>query len=459
MFSLICGTLALAGRGTVWTAAVTLTVFAGFGIYFGLVLNDPAFDFRAFIIRGVYLFVLAVLLGYVGLHEQHMLREMWLLASWPHAVHADMETLVRNLLGYGEPLVGAPHAVLAWSEHDAPRRLVASWNRGQWSCQRQSSEADLVASDVADRAFICVDLPAGRTLIQTDTTSLDLVPWVGEALDRDFAQHVASRTVLSVPIAGESFSGRLFLLDKVDITRDDLMIAEIMAGVIVSRLDAYYLNEQLRHAAATEERIRLARDLHDGVLQSFTGIALRLAAVRTLMTSDPQSAVPAFEQVQRMLASEQRDLRFFIQDLKPSARRSEHETLTVKLSTLVQRIEQEWDLRVDLHTDIPDMLSESLCRDVYHIIREALVNAARHGVASSAIVTLTASGPSSIALSITDNGRGFSFTGRYSSDDLARLDLGPKTLRERVRAMNGSLTVESGPSGAVLHVVLPSVAA
>ena len=215
VFALICGTLRWQARGTVWTAAVTLTIFTAFGIYFGLVLHDPAFDLRAFIIRGVYLFVLAVLLGYVGLHEQHMLREMWLLASWPHAVHADLETLVRNLLGYGEPLVGAPHAVLAWSEHDAPRRLVASWHRGQWSCQRQSSDTELVAKHVADRAFICVDLPAGRTLIQTDTKSLDLVPWVGEALDRDFAQRVASRTVLSVPIAGESFSGRLFLLDKV----------------------------------------------------------------------------------------------------------------------------------------------------------------------------------------------------------------------------------------------------
>jgi len=67
------------------------------------------------------------------------------------------------------------------------------------------------------------------------------------------------------------------VLDKIDSTFDDLILSEIVAGVIAARLDAFYLAEQLRQAAATEERIRLARDLHDGVLQSFTGIALRTA--------------------------------------------------------------------------------------------------------------------------------------------------------------------------------------
>ncbi len=459
VFALTCGTLRWQARGTVLTAVVTLTVFAAVGIYFGLVLGEPAFDLRAFIIRGVYLFVLAVLLGYVGVHEQRILREMWLLASWPHAVNADVTHQARNLLGYAEPLVGAPHALLAWNEHDTPRRLVASWNRGQWSCERQSVGKDLVASDIADRAFICADLPSGRTLIQREPQSLDLVPWSGEPVEQEFARSMAARSVLSVPVSGESFSGRLFLFDKLDITLDDLMIAEIMAGVMAASLDTCYLNAQLRHAAATEERIRLSRDLHDGVLQSFTGIALRLAAIRTMMVNNEPGLVAAVEHAQRILASEQRDLRFFIQDLKPSARQNEDEALAVRLSELVQRVEREWDLRVDLHVDTPDALPDSLCRNVYHIVREALVNAVRHGVASAAVVTLTASGPSTIALSITDNGRGFSFRGRYSSEDLARLEIGPKTLRERVRAMNGTLTVESGPSGAVLHVVLPSVAA
>jgi signal transduction histidine kinase len=156
------------------------------------------------------------------------------------------------------------------------------------------------------------------------------------------------------------------------------------------------------------------------------------------------------------MASEQRDLRFFIQELKPSATPFEGAALGVRLRELAQRMEREWDLRVDLSlaTHEPE-LPPPLCRDIYHIVREALVNAARHGAASEARVAIAPAVGDAVALSIADNGRGFSFTGCYSADELADLNLGPKTLRERVSALQGSLTLESGPGGAELSVVLP----
>jgi signal transduction histidine kinase len=249
-------------------------------------------------------------------------------------------------------------------------------------------------------------------------------------------------------------------LDKADPTLDDLVLAEIVTGVIAARLDAYCLTEQLRQASATEERIRLARDLHDGALQSFTGVALRLATIRRLMDSDRAAAVSALEDAQRMLASEQRDLRFLIQELKPAAASSESAGLEARLDDLAQRMEREWDLRVDLCLEgLSNRLPAALCRDVYHIVREALVNAARHGSASAARVTVSPAGADALTVSIADNGRGFPFTGRYSAEALARLNLGPKNLRERVRAMNGSLVLESYPTGAALDVILPVGAA
>ena len=88
----------------------------------------------------------------------------------------------------------------------------------------------------------------------------------------------------------------------------------------------------------------------------------------------------------------------------------------------------------------------------------ALINAARHGSASTAEVRLEPADDGAIAVAIADNGRGFAFSGRYTIDELARLELGPRTLRERVAAMHGSLTLESGPSGAELLIVLPAAA-
>lgn len=455
VFALLAATLRWQAQGTMWTAAIVITVFFGFGIYFGLIRHDPEFDLRGFIIRSVYLFVLAGLFGYVGTQDRRTVREMSRLATWPETVRDDTESLARDLLAYAAPLLEAPTVILTWSESDTPWRRLAVWDRGVWTHERQPADAALVSGEIRERAFICRRSRNGRTLVQ-EPNGLRLVLWEGDPIDADFADRFAPDNLLSVPLRGESFTGRLFVLDKADPTLDGLVLAEIVGGVIAARLDAYCLTEQLRQTSATEERIRLARDLHDGVLQSFTGIALRLAAIRRMMDSDRGAATAAIEDAQRMLASEQRDLRFFIQELKPAATPSEGAPLETRLDELAQRMEREWDLRVELSLDgQSNRLPASLCRDIYHIIREALVNAARHGSASLARVTVGPAAADAIAVAIADNGRGFAFTGRYSSEELAKLNLGPKNLRERVRAMHGSMVLESSPAGAELNVILP----
>jgi signal transduction histidine kinase len=203
--------------------------------------------------------------------------------------------------------------------------------------------------------------------------------------------------------------------------------------------------------------MRLARDLHDGVLQSFTGVALRLEAVRRMMGDERSPVTDALSDVQRILASEQRDIRFFIEELRPAPHPADEAALEDRLTDLAVRMEREWDLHVELtlaELD-SDLVPAALARDVYHIVREALMNAARHGAASVARVGVTVVRPGALRIRIADNGRGFAFSGRYSTEELIRLDLGPRTLRERVREMQGSLVLESGPAGAELNLTLP----
>src|SRR4030067_454383 len=77
-----------------------------------------------------------------------------------------------------------------------------------------------------------------------------------------------------------------------------------------------------QQAAPMDERIRLARDLHDGVLQSLTGAALQLQTVGRLFAEDPQAARNRLQEIQNLLAEAQRELRFFIQRLTPRPPRS-----------------------------------------------------------------------------------------------------------------------------------------
>lgn len=208
-------------------------------------------------------------------------------------------------------------------------------------------------------------------------------------------------------------------------------------------------------AMATEERIRVARDLHDGVLQSLTGIGLRLAAVRSLLEKDPRSAREALESVQRLLTLEQRDLRFFIQELKPRPRSQAEVSLAFRVTELVHRIELEWGLRAELRADgLEEPIPEPLAREIYNVVREALVNAARHGEASAVRLEVRRDGDR-LLISVEDNGRGFPFQGRLSHAALAEGSVGPRNLFERVSSLGGSLDLESGAGGARLDINLP----
>lgn len=247
-----------------------------------------------------------------------------------------------------------------------------------------------------------------------------------------------------------------------------LVVRGIYLGVIATLLGYMGFYEEktrrelsllLAEAVATEERNRLARDLHDGVLQSLTGIGLRLAAVRSLLEKDPRAARQALEAVQRLLTAQQRDFRFFIQELKPQPRREGEVSLAFQVTELVHRIELEWGLRAELRAGgLEEPIPESLAREVYNVIREALVNAARHGEASAVRLEIRKEGEAGedrLCITVADNGRGFPFQGRLSHAELAEHRLGPRNLFERVSSLQGTLNLESGAEGARLEIALP----
>jgi signal transduction histidine kinase len=97
---------------------------------------------------------------------------------------------------------------------------------------------------------------------------------------------------------------------------------------------------------------------------------------------------------------------------------------------------------------------EGLVEQIYLVVREALVNAARHSGASTVGVAVEKR-DGTVRVSVADNGRGLPLTGRYDQATLEALDLGPVSTRERVAALGGSLVVESADSGVRLEITLP----
>src|SRR6185295_1442151 len=278
----------------------------------------------------------------------------------------------------------------------------------------------------------------------------------GEPVEESLRRRFAMDGAASWPVQGEIVQGRLFALDR-DFEPDHLVLGEIAAQRVAAELDQFYLTSRLRTAAVTEERVRLACDLHDGMLQSLTGTALQLQALARLMEEDLPAAREQLREVQRLIAADQRDLRFFIEELKPMPRAlGGPAALADRLAELAARLKRLWDLGVTFElADLDGQLSEAFARQLYRLLREALFNVARHAGAASAQVEVTRR-DGALEIAVTDGGRGFPFTGRYDFAELNRRKLGPVSLKERVAALGGSLAIDSRPGRTRLEIRLPA---
>jgi signal transduction histidine kinase len=210
---------------------------------------------------------------------------------------------------------------------------------------------------------------------------------------------------------------------------------------------------ELAVTAAQAERARLARELHDGVIQSLLAIKLRFDALRLSGSLGPSMLEDLLE-YEALLAREIVNLRMLTFELAPSDERPA--TLTTELRDLADRFEHASGMTARfVAADSVDHPSAYAHHEIVRIVQESLVNVHRHSGARQALVRL-AEKADHWELSVEDDGRGFDFEGRVTLEELDRISKGPRIIKQRVRLLGGSLTIESTPGvGAKLTITLP----
>ena len=459
VFALVAATLRWQSRGALWTAAMAVLAFNAVGLYAAQVIRDPNFELDRFFTRSAYLVVLASLLAALGAHEERRRHELASLAAWPSAVFGQPNAVLRELLRGVSHVLNAPRAVLAWEETDEPWLYFAAWSgAGEFSVWREPPEryAPLVAEPLADESFLSSDASQPRAAVLR-TSATGPQQWRGAPVHPELRSRFGMRAVLCARVHGQCVDGRLFSLDKRSLTADDLVLGEIIAWHVAASVDHLLLSQRLEQAAAAEERVRLSRDLHDGVLQSLTGAALKLETVQRLWETHQQAARERLSEIQRLIAEEQRNLRLFIRDSKlgPLGAMAGETSLDERLRELVRRLESVWGLQVELLLDsLGTGIADGLAYEICHIVQEALVNAARHAGASQVRVALRRQ-DGQVRITVADNGHGFAFHGHYDHSALTSLQLGPVLLKQRVESLGGALEIDSTKDGAHLEIALP----
>jgi len=253
-------------------------------------------------------------------------------------------------------------------------------------------------------------------------------------------------------------AGRLFVVNgrrtNGPFSKADLGWLERVAKHVVPSLENVFLLRHLRARAIEAERSRISRDLHDGILQTLLSIEIQLDVIRRRVATVPDHAESSLASLQRTVKNESAELRSFVTDLKPV--RVQSADLVDLMRGFAERFRNESHLALDLLVDSAELRApDRVCREIFQIYREALNNIKKHAKATHVVVKLSQD-DSRLLLVVDDNGEGFSFAGRFTGDELDRLRLGPISIKERTRTVNGDLTVESNPGhGARLTIEVP----
>ena len=459
VFAMLSAAVRWGWTGTLWTAAVSLAAYLGFGYFFSEVLHDPGFELNRFILRAVYLGVVASLIGYLGIFDERLRREVSRLATWPRTP-ADGKEPEREALARVAGILGFSHLLMVWEDQEEPWQYLALWNAGrcEWMREPAGTYEPLVAEPLAEASFLCADAAAASPrVICTSEGRLQRLrePPLHPALRARFQ----IRPVLSWRLRGESFDGRLFALEEPVRGLDQLLVGEVLAWQAAAHMDQARLLKRLRDSAALEERVRLARDLHDGIIQSLTVAALRLESFPRLLEADPEAAREEVRRLQELLASEQQELRSLVHELKPTgAGPLRTAGLAARLDELRERIESNWGLRMELEGNFRDaVLPETVARQVHRLVHEAVVNAARHAEAEAVHVAIEVE-RRQVRIEVVDDGHGFPFEGEHDLHSLLASGLGPVSLRDRIASLGGSLHLSSSQRGSQLEMVVPMTA-
>ena len=257
---------------------------------------------------------------------------------------------------------------------------------------------------------------------------------------------------------GSEWVGRVFLIDPPCAGGRELCLRLLhrLGDEVGSALYSSYLWQHTSIRVRGIERRRLARDLHDGVVQSLIATELRLDLLRrqNLKGQPIANISEILLSAQNVLQSEVRKLREQIDQLRSSELPQQART---RLTDLLQNFERESGIVTRFVCDVEeDAIPRKVCGDLIRIVEEALSNVMRHSGASKVEVRLT-SRDDGWEVMINDDGRGFDFAGRLSLAQLEAVRKGPRAIRERVHSVNGDLILESYPDrGASLKIRLAS---
>jgi len=265
--------------------------------------------------------------------------------------------------------------------------------------------------------------------------------------------HPLMNSFLGVPIVSEGeVIGAFYLTDKVgaaEFTDEDQAGIALLASHAAAAIEAAEMFEDSRSLAMSEERERLARELHDALNQSLFSLTLTAKAASRHLATDPARAAEELNEIALLSRQAMTELRAVVEGLRtPDV---ERDGLLPAIRSLADLLSRVHHIEIEVLADIEPGLEGRAEHEVFRIVQEALTNAVRHSEAAK--VTVSVENGDWLAVTIRDDGHGFEPNAR----NYRGRRLGLTSMRERASMLGGTLSIDSSPgAGATVRLEVPA---
>jgi signal transduction histidine kinase len=256
------------------------------------------------------------------------------------------------------------------------------------------------------------------------------------------AAHPQMGSFLGVPIVARGkVIAAFYLTDKQaaeQFSADDQELIEMLAPHAAVAMENTRLYERNRELSIVEERNRLARELHDSLVQKLFGVVLAAQSAGTLLDRDTEAARKQVEHLQELAQEAVVELRSLVFQLRPAE--IETEGLGAALRKHVDLLRRAHRVAIALQHSGTPRLRPGVDEEVFRIAQESLQNALRHSRAEHIELRLDEDA-GGLRLAVADDGVGF----EPEEAGLRSRRLGLTSMEERARALGARLRIDSAP--------------
>jgi len=267
--------------------------------------------------------------------------------------------------------------------------------------------------------------------------------------------HPPMTSFLGVPVtSGGRSVGNFYLTEKTgapEFTADDQRLVELFALHAGIAIENARLHQQAAEYAIVQERDRIGRDLHDGIIQSLYAVSLSLEDVPEIMASSPGEAEGRIDAAIDSLQASIRELRNFIYGLRPET--FDGADVAAGIAALGEQFRYNTLIEIDVEIDAKAArdVSPEHGAELLQLVRESLSNAARHAHPRHLVVTFRPE-DGGATLVVSDDGVGFDPSGVVAAGHQ-----GLANMRARAAAIGATMEIESTLGrGTRIIVAVPS---